>query len=40
MNNDAFVAFWAGMAGGVVIGIVISGILAAVANSIERRDNE
>ena len=38
MTNDAFLAFWAGMAGGTVIGIVISGILAAIANSIERGD--
>ena len=36
--NDVFVAFWAGMAGGTVVGIVIAAIMAAVANSIEKGD--
>lgn len=39
MNNEVFVAFWCGMAGGVVLGIVIAAILSAIANNIERRDN-
>lgn len=37
MDNDCFVAFWSGMAGGVVLGIIISAVLTALANSIERR---
>lgn len=36
MNNDAFTAFWVGMLAGLVLGIAISGIFAAIANSIER----
>ena len=35
MINDAFVAFWSGMAGGAVIGIMIAAVLTAIANKIE-----
>ena len=38
--NDVFVAFWGGMAGGTVLGIVIAAIMAAVSNSIEKGDQE
>lgn len=37
MLNDAFVAFWSGMAGGAVVGIMIAAILTAIANRIEER---
>lgn len=40
MTTDAFVAFWVGGLLGLIIGIAISGILAAIANSIDRRDNQ
>lgn len=38
MSNDAFTFFWVGCLAGLVIGIAVSGILAAIANSIERKD--
>ena len=38
--NDCFVAFWSGMAGGVVVGIMIAGILSAIANRIEDKDHD
>ena len=37
--NDAFVAFWSGMGGGLVLGIAFAGIMSAIANSIENRRN-
>lgn len=37
MNVDAFSAFWAGTLVGIVVGVAVSGILAAIANSIEGR---
>ena len=39
MTNDVFVSFWSGLCGGVILGIVMSAVFAAIANSIERRDN-
>lgn len=33
--SDTFIAFWSGMAGGVVVGIMASAILTAIANNIE-----
>ena len=40
--NDCFVTFWVGMLAGVVVGIAVSGILAAIANAIEyeERNND
>lgn len=38
--NDAFVAFWGGMAAGFALGIVAAAILAAIANSIERGEDQ
>ena len=38
MANDAFVAFWAGMAGGVVVGFLLAAIAIAIQNNIERSD--
>lgn len=38
MFDDCFIAFWSGMGGGVVIGIMISAILTAIANRIEREE--
>jgi len=35
MFDDCFIAFWSGMAGGVVVGIMIAAILTAIANRIE-----
>ena len=40
MPDDAFIAFWSGMAGGIVIGIIISAILTAIANRIEGGEND
>lgn len=40
MSNDAFVAFWTGSLMGLIVGIAIAGIMAAIANSIERKENE
>ena len=40
MTNEVFVAFWAGMAGGTVLGIVIAAIMAAIANNIERGEDK
>lgn len=37
MTNDVFVAFWCGMGGGAVIGIVIAAIMSAISNTIERK---
>ena len=39
MTNDAYVAFLVGILSGIVLGIVISGILVATANKIDRKDN-
>ncbi len=36
MNNEAFVAFWVGITGGFILGIVLSAIFVSVANRIER----
>ena len=33
--NDAFVAFWAGLAAGIVLGFMFAAIATAVMNSIE-----
>ena len=33
--TDCFIAFWSGMAGGAVIGIMASAVLTAIANKIE-----
>ena len=33
--NDAFVAFWGGLAVGVVVGFMLAAIAIAVQNSIE-----
>lgn len=38
MSNDAFTFFWVGCLAGLVIGIAVAGILAAIANSIEREE--
>ena len=35
MTNDAFIAFWSGMAAGVVVGFALAAIVIAIANSIE-----
>ena len=35
MTNDAFIAFWSGMAAGIVVGIVLAAVFAAIANHIE-----
>jgi predicted PurR-regulated permease PerM len=40
MTNDAFVAFWVGGLIGLIVGIALSGIMAAVVNSIERNDKK
>lgn len=40
MTNDVFVAFWVGSLVGLIVGIAISGIMAAVVNSIERNDKK
>ena len=40
MTNDAFVAFWVGGLLGLIVGIALSGIMTAIANSIERRDTK
>ena len=37
--HDPFVAFFVGMGAGLVLGIVISGILAAIANRIDKEDS-
>lgn len=33
--NDAFIAFWCGALLGMVVGIMVAAIFAAIANSIE-----
>lgn len=38
MSNQVFVAFCVGGLCGIVLGIMIAGILAAIANSIERKE--
>lgn len=38
MSNDVFAAFWVGCLTGLVVGIVTAAVLAAIANSIDRRD--
>ena len=39
--SDTFIAFWSGMAGGAVIGIMASAVLTAISNNIEgENDNE
>lgn len=35
MTNDAFVAFWVGICGGVIFGIFISAVFTAISNRIE-----
>jgi len=40
MSNDAFVAFWVGLGGGLVLGIVISAVLTAISNTIEGRNGK
>ena len=35
MANDAFVAFWAGVCCGMVFGVMMTAVLAAVSNKIE-----
>ena len=35
MSNAVFIAFWAGMCGGVVVGIFLSAVYMALANRIE-----
>lgn len=40
MTNDVLVAFFIGMASGLVLGIVIASVLAAIANSIERGEKK
>lgn len=35
--DDAFIAFWSGMGGGLVLGIMVAAILTAIANRIEER---
>ncbi len=37
MINDAFVAFWSGMAGGVVVGIMLFSFILAMKTDEERR---
>ena len=32
MTNDAFIAFWSGMAAGIVVGVVLAAVFAAIAN--------
>ena len=39
MSNEVFVAFWAGAGLGVVFGIMLAAIMAAISNSIERKGN-
>jgi len=38
MNNDVFVSFWVGCLTGLIVGIVTAATLAAIANSIERKE--
>jgi hypothetical protein len=33
--NDAFIAFWTGMCGGIVLGIFLCAVAIAVQNHIE-----
>lgn len=40
MTTDALMAFYAGIGVGLVLGIAISGILAAISNSIEREEKD
>ena len=35
MSNEVFVAFWAGMASGVVLGFMLAAIATAIMNNIE-----
>jgi len=38
MTNDAFIAFWVGIGGGLVLGIFLSAVIIAIGNSIEGRN--
>ena len=40
MSNDAFIAFWVGICGGVILGIVLSAVFVALSNGIERGENK
>ena len=40
MTNEVFVAFWTGMAGGVVVGFLLAAIAIAIQNNIERSDKD
>ena len=40
MSTDAFVAFFAGICAGMVIGITISAILTVIGNTIEKEENK
>lgn len=35
MSNEIFIAFWSGIAGGLVLGIIISAIFNAWARTID-----
>lgn len=37
--NDAFIAFWSGMAGGFVLGIATAAIFKVIGDSIEREED-
>lgn len=39
MTNEVFVAFWAGLASGVVTGVMLAAIATAIMNNIERNNN-
>lgn len=40
MTNDAFVAFWTGSLVGLIVGIALAAVMAAIANSIERKETK
>ena len=40
MPNDAFIAFWVGIGGGLVLGIFISAVLVSISNTIEGRERK
>ena len=38
--NDPFVAFWTGMGAGLVLGIIVAAVMAAISNHIEKGVND
>lgn len=35
MSNEVFIAFWVGVCGGLIFGIMMSAIIVAISNHIE-----